>query len=102
MSDQLLWRARSLLRLRGMLRHLILEEHATRNVDLERAAHLADAVADLRTLIARLETESCLAIFSTRRPSPKNATLQPDSTEQPLPHRPPAGQTVTHAVEPRV
>jgi DNA polymerase III psi subunit len=98
MSEPLLWRARSLMRLRDMLRRLILEEHATRCVDPEKAAHLAEAVADLRTLVARLETESCLHIFSAPRQYPRRATLRLDSGEQPFAHTPRGWKAITHTV----
>ena len=50
-------REQSLATLRGMLRRLTNEELATREVDVDRAAALADAVCDLRVVIARLDSE---------------------------------------------
>ena len=50
-------RERSLATLRNMLRRLIAEDLAAREVDTERAAALADAACDLRVLIARLDSE---------------------------------------------
>src|SRR5262245_54788139 len=41
--------------LEDMLRRLLVEQAASCGVDEEKAQHLADAVIDLRTLIARLE-----------------------------------------------
>jgi hypothetical protein len=57
MSEDRLQRLQSLHYLRHMLGRLVLETHATRDVDRERAVHLEDAVIDLRVLIERLEGE---------------------------------------------
>jgi hypothetical protein len=57
MSDERLWRAQRLTGLQEMLGRLIDDERAARAVDTEKAAHLADAVLDLRTIIGRLEAE---------------------------------------------
>ena len=59
--------ARSLATLRNMLRRLIDEKLAAREVDVDRAAALADAVCDLRVVIARLDTEVSAAPASTSR-----------------------------------
>ena len=55
MGEHNTWPQERLSALREMMRRLIGEEEATRAVDPVRAAHIADAIADLRTLIARLE-----------------------------------------------
>jgi hypothetical protein len=46
-----------LRRLRDLSRRLELEELAARGVNVEKANHLADAIADLGIMIARLEAE---------------------------------------------
>jgi len=56
MEDPLLHELRSIVGLRDMLHRTILEEYALRDVNPEKAAHLQDAVSDLRTIIARLES----------------------------------------------
>ena len=53
-----LWRPDELMPLREMLRRLLEEESRTRRVDAENASHLAQAVVDLKTLIARAESGS--------------------------------------------
>jgi len=68
MSDERLWRARHLTRLREMLGRLILDEHRARTDRPELALHLADAVGDLRTVIAHLESELAVTVFSDRPP----------------------------------
>jgi hypothetical protein len=62
-----LTREKCLSALQTMLGHLIIEEQATRSASAERAAHLTDAIADLRILIARLEAEAPAPVFSDRR-----------------------------------
>jgi hypothetical protein len=52
-----LHRLRSLFRLRYILGQTILDEHAARDLNPQKAAHLHDAVNDLRILIERLETD---------------------------------------------
>jgi len=66
MSDERLLRARHLTRLREMLGRLILDEHGARTDHPEVARHLADAVGDLRIVIARLESELSVAVLSDR------------------------------------
>ena len=53
MGEHNAWPQECLSTLRDMMRSLIEEEDATRDGDPVRAAHIADAIADLRTLIAR-------------------------------------------------
>ena len=58
MFDEHLRRIRALTILRQMLRGLILEAHVVEASEPERAAHLHDAVSDLRLLIRRLQREA--------------------------------------------
>jgi hypothetical protein len=55
-EDARLNQLRAIINLREMLHRTILEQHALCDVDFERAVHLQDAVNDLRTIIARLES----------------------------------------------
>jgi hypothetical protein len=59
----------SLATLRDMLRRLIGEASAARKVDLDRAAVLADAIGDLRLVIARLELEVYAPPVGESRPT---------------------------------
>ena len=102
MPDERLWRARSLNNLRDMLRRLILEEHATRDLNPEKAAHLADAVSDLRTIIARLESDAAGAPGNGREPHRSRLSTDPSHGEQDDTDPPRELKPIAHRMEQRV
>jgi len=58
MTDDWGWRKHHAATLRNLLQRLINEKEMTRPVDPVKAAHLAEAVADVQVLISRLETSA--------------------------------------------
>lgn len=86
-----------------MLGRLILDEHRARTDHPELALHLGDAVGDLRTVIARLESELAVTVFSDRQPHRGKAESSAVAQSEQPDTQPPMRRALTvHQMEQRV